>query len=41
MEATKEADEIEVLAEEALASSEKALEQHLIDFPEDDEINVM
>ena len=41
MEATKEADEIEMLAEEALASSEKALEQHLIDFPEDDEINVM
>ena len=32
--ATEEADEIESLANEALASSEAALEQHLIDFPE-------
>ena len=31
---TEEADEIESLANEALASSEAALEQHLIDFPE-------
>mmetsp|Transcript_12961 Transcript_12961/g.27942 ORF Transcript_12961/g.27942 Transcript_12961/m.27942 type:complete len:158 (-) Transcript_12961:1365-1838(-) len=39
--ATEEADQIEVLAEEALAASESALEQHLIDFPEDDEIDMM
>lgn len=38
---TEEADQIEVLAEEALAASESALEQHLIDFPEDDEIDTM
>ncbi|KAL7534194.1 hypothetical protein ACHAXR_005713 [Thalassiosira sp. AJA248-18] len=37
MEASKKADEIEALAEEALAASEAALEQHLIDFPDDDE----
>lgn len=37
MEATKKADEMEVLAEEALAASEAALEQHLIDFPENDQ----
>ena len=34
--AQKEADEIEELAEKALAASEAALEQHLIDFPEND-----
>ena len=39
--ATEEADQIEVLAEEALVASEKALEQHLIDFPEDDEIDTI
>lgn len=33
--ATQMADEIEVLADEALAASEAAFEQHLIDFPED------
>lgn len=33
--ATEEADEIEVIAGEALVASEAALEQHLIDFPED------
>ena len=32
--ASEEADEIEILANEALAASEKALEEHLIDFPE-------
>ena len=32
--AQEEADEIEVRAEKALAASEAALEQHLIDFPE-------
>jgi len=32
--AQEEADEIEVKAEKALAASEAALEQHLIDFPE-------
>ena len=32
--AQKEADDIEVLADKALAASEAALEQHLIDFPE-------
>ena len=32
--ATEEADEIEALANEALTASEAALEQHLIDFPE-------
>ena len=37
--ATEEADKIEVLAEKALADSEAALEQYLIDFPEDDEID--
>ena len=31
---SEEADEVEVLAEEALAASERALEQYLIDFPE-------
>ncbi|KAL9188079.1 hypothetical protein ACHAXT_006457 [Thalassiosira profunda] len=35
--ATTEADELEVMADEALAASEAALEQHLIDFPSDDE----
>ena len=39
--ATEEADEIEVLAEEALAASNLALEQHLLDFPEDDEIDTI
>ena len=39
--ATREADEIEVLAEEAIAASEAALEQYLIDFPEDDEIDTI
>ena len=39
--ATEEADESEVLADEALAASEVALAQHLIDFPEDDQIEVM
>ena len=33
---TLRADDIEVLADEALAASEAALRQHLIDFPEDD-----
>jgi hypothetical protein len=32
--AQREADDIEVLADKALAASEAALEQHLIDFPE-------
>lgn len=32
--ATQMADEMEVLADEALAASEAAFEQHLIDFPE-------
>lgn len=32
MRLTEEADQVEVLAEEALAASERALEQHLIDF---------
>ena len=32
--ASEEADEIEILANEALAASKKALEEHLIDFPE-------
>jgi len=32
--ASEEADEVEILANEALAASEAALEQHLIDFPE-------
>jgi len=41
MRATEEADQIEVLAEEALAASNAALEQHLIDFPEDDEIDTL
>ena len=31
--ASEEADEIEILANEALAASEAALEQHLLDFP--------
>ena len=31
---SEEADEVEVLAEEALSASERALEQHLRDFPE-------
>lgn len=35
MRSTQEADEIEVIAGEALTASEVALEQHLIDFPED------
>jgi len=39
--ATREADEIEVLAEEAIAASEAAVEQYLIDFPEDDEIDTI
>lgn len=39
--ATEEADKIEVLAEKALADSEAALEQYLIDFPEDDEIDTL
>jgi len=34
LQAQKEADEIEERAEKALAASEAALEQHLIDFPE-------
>ena len=34
MKAQEEADEIELRAEKALAASEAALEQHLIDFPE-------
>lgn len=33
-EAEKHADEIELQAENALKESEEALEQHLIDFPE-------
>ena len=33
MKASEEADEIEILANEALAASEAALEQHLLDFP--------
>ncbi len=33
--ATQMADEMEVLADEALAASEAAFDQHLIDFPED------
>mmetsp|Transcript_31409 Transcript_31409/g.75927 ORF Transcript_31409/g.75927 Transcript_31409/m.75927 type:complete len:161 (+) Transcript_31409:77-559(+) len=37
--ATEEADKTETLANEALAASERALEQHLIDFPEDDAID--
>ncbi|KAL3777397.1 hypothetical protein ACHAW5_004226 [Stephanodiscus triporus] len=41
MSATREADEVEVLAEEAIAASEAALEQYLIDFPEDDEIDAI
>lgn len=36
VEASKEADEIEALAEEALAVAEAGLEQHLKDFPEAD-----
>jgi hypothetical protein len=39
--ATREADEIEILAEEAIAASEAALEQYLIDFPEDGEIDTL
>lgn len=39
--ATEEADQVELLAEEALSASESALEQHLLDFPEDDEIDVL
>ncbi|KAL7527200.1 hypothetical protein ACHAWF_002082 [Thalassiosira exigua] len=39
--ATMQADEIELLAEEALAASEAALGQHLKDFPEDDEIDTI
>uniref|UniRef100_A0A6U3RRT2 Uncharacterized protein n=1 Tax=Ditylum brightwellii TaxID=49249 RepID=A0A6U3RRT2_9STRA len=35
--ATEEADKLEKLAEEALAASEVLLEQHLIDFPEQNE----
>jgi len=34
LKAQEEADEIELRAEKALAASEAALEQHLIDFPE-------
>ena len=34
LKAQEEADEIEMRAEKALAASEAALEQHLIDFPE-------
>ena len=34
MKASEEADEIEILANEALAASEAALEQHISDFPE-------
>ena len=34
MKASEEADEIEILANEALTASEQALEEHLIDFPE-------
>lgn len=37
LDAANEADALEALAEEALAASEKVLEQHLIDFPENDE----
>uniref|UniRef100_A0A6U0G547 Uncharacterized protein n=1 Tax=Helicotheca tamesis TaxID=374047 RepID=A0A6U0G547_9STRA len=36
LKATEEADRLEKLAEEALEASEKALEQHLIDFPEEE-----
>lgn len=39
--ATTQGDKIEALADEALLASEKALEQHLIDFPEDDEIDTL
>ena len=39
--ATTEADELEVMADEALAASEAALEQHLIDFPSDDETDII
>lgn len=39
--ATQEADEIEILAEEAIAASEAALQQYMIDFPEDDEIDTL
>ena len=38
---TREADEIEVLAEEAIVASGAALEQYLIDFPEDDKIDTI
>lgn len=38
---TREADEIEVLAEEAIAAAGAALEQYLIDFPEDDKIDTI
>jgi hypothetical protein len=39
--ATREADEIEILAEKAIAASEAALQQYMIDFPEDDEIDTL
>jgi hypothetical protein len=38
---TREADEIEVLAEEAIAASGAALEQYLIDFLKDDKIDTI
>lgn len=41
MKATMQADELELIAEEALQASEAALEQHLIDFPEDDEMDII
>jgi hypothetical protein len=34
LEAVEEADELEALAEAALVASEKAIEQHLVDFPD-------
>lgn len=34
VEAAEEADKLEELAEAALAASEEAIEQHLIDFPD-------